>query len=327
MSSELVQYTELRSTKDLPADQHPGAVYLSSLASGSLPGQRSALNKIAETVGLDAAGMNWGALRYQHVQFIRARLAERYSATTANKILSALRRVLREAWKLGYMPESEYRKVADIQRIKVDRDDVEDELMGRALTQGELTAMMGTCVLDQSKAGVRDAAIIALGYSLGLRRAEIAKMEIDHYNRDRSTVTVRGGKGNKTRVLPIDDGAQDALEDWIIVRGDEPGRMFWGVNKGGNISNKRLNVRAVNELYEKRAAVVNVENTHFHDLRRSFISDLLDNGVDVATVSKLAGHADPRTTLRYDRRKMETRRKAINTLHIPYTRRPMVKVE
>lgn len=43
--------------------------------------------------------------------------------------------------------------------------------------------------------------------------------------------------------------------------------------------------------------------------------------VDVATVAKLAGHSEPRTTLRYDRRKMETRRQAIQTLHVPYKRR------
>ena len=67
-----------------------------------------------------------------------------------------------------------------------------------------------------------------------------------------------------------------------------------------------------------------IESGTFHDLRRTFISDLLNKGVDVATVAKLAGHSNPQTTLRYDRRKMETRRRAVSTLHVPYHRREKV---
>lgn len=311
---------------------HPAAVYLASLAKGSVPAQRSALTKIAEIVGVmffdkngkphgDIQSLNWGGLRYQHVQFIRARLQERYSAATANRLLTALRCVLREAWRLGYIPEDDYRKLADIEAIRGSKDDTEDELMGRALTIGELTAIIGSCATDETLAGVRDAAIIALGYGLGLRRAEVAKLQLSHYNREKSTIVVRSGKGNKSRTLPIDNGARDALEDWIEIRGSEAGPMFYGVNRGGNVSSRRLNVRAVDELFEKRAAQANISDAHFHDLRRTFISDLLDKGVDVATVAKLAGHSDPRTTLRYDRRKMETRRKAVRTLHVPYKTR------
>jgi len=75
---------------------------------------------------------------------------------------------------------------------------------------------------------------------------------------------------------------------------------------------------------QKRAAEAEVTDVHFHDLRRTFISDLLNKGVDVATVAKLAGHSNPQTTLRYDRRKMETRRRAVSTLHVPYHRRETV---
>lgn len=71
-----------------------------------------------------------------------------------------------------------------------------------------------------------DAAIFALGYGLGLRRAEIAHAELKDYNRERDTLSVRYGKGNKRRTLPIDDGARDALDDWLAVRGGDPGALF-----------------------------------------------------------------------------------------------------
>ncbi len=301
----------------IPADGNPAAVYLASLGKGSLSSQRSALRKIAQLVGQGLDTMNWGALRYQHVQLIRAKLQEKYSPATSNRLLTALRRVLREAWRLGYIPDSDYHAMAEIDPIRGAKDDTEEELTGRALSQDELTAILAACANDTTPAGARDAAIIALGYGLGLRRSEISKMQLSHYDRAKSIVTVKSGKGNKSRTLPIDDGAKAALNAWLKVRSDKPGQMFFGVDKGGTMHTETLSIRAVNELYEKRVKEAGIEDTNFHDLRRSFISDLLDK-VDLVTVSRLAGHSDPRTTARYDRRKMETRRVAVRTLNVPF---------
>jgi len=77
--------------------------------------------------------------------------------------------------------------------------------------------------------------------------------------------------------------------------------------------------QAVREVVVWRARQTRVENVTPHDLRRSFVSDLLDAGADISTVAAMAGHASVQTIARYDRGGEAAKRKAAKALRIPFT--------
>jgi site-specific recombinase XerD len=79
-----------------------------------------------------------------------------------------------------------------------------------------------------------------------------------------------------------------------------------------------MTTQAIYNVLVKRALDAGVKEFSPHDLRRTFVSHLLDAGADIATVTKMAGHSSVNTTARYDRRPDEAKQKAASLLHVPY---------
>ena len=184
-----------------------------------------------------------------------------------------------------------------------------------------MKALLGVCSADEAAAGARDAALLALLYGAGLRRSEVVALDVGDCTVGTGMLAVRHGKGNRDRVVYATNGAALALADWLAVRGVEAGPLFVPVNKGGVVGGHRMSGQAVLYVLRRRAMQSGVTRLTPHDLRRTFISDLLDLGADISTVQRLAGHAQVTTTARYDRRGEATKRRASELLHVPYVRR------
>lgn len=276
---------------------------------------REALNAIASMLtngSCDASTLDWSAIRYQHAAAVRAVLMEKYSPAMANKMLCALRRTLTEARRLGLMAAEDCDRAVDIRSIKGT-----GLVRGRALSAEELAALMAACTDDPTAVGIRDAAMLAI-LMVGLRRSEVVHLDLKDFNSRTRALTIRRAKGSKDRINYLLVGGVKAVSDWLVVREKLPGPLLYPFNKAKLIIPRRMSEQGVLRALQRRGERAGVAPFSPHDLRRTFISDLLDAGADIVTVSQLAGHSSPSVTSRYDRRGEAAKLRAIDLLHVPY---------
>jgi integrase len=296
----------------VPLTQHPAEVYLQQLRPRSQKTMRRGLNLIAQilTGGVcDALSLDWGQLRYQHTAAVRMVLRSKFAPSTVNQMLCALRRVLEEAKKLKLISTADYSEAVELNSFPENR-----ELQGRALTKREISALIKVCQADPSRTGVRDLALMAILLGTGLRRSEVVGLDLADYDPTTGALRVIAGKGGKNRTVYLPTAGTKLVAKWLQVRGVRQGPLFYPVSRGKRVVRRRMTDQAVLYLLQKRAEEAGIPSCSPHDCRRTFISDLLDAGVDLVTVSQLAGHSSPLTTARYDRRGEEAKRRAVELL-------------
>ena len=144
---------------------------------------------------------------------------------------------------------------------------------------------------------VRDAAILELFYSSGLRLSELTGLDVADVDLDDLTVRVLG-KGSKARIVPVGRVAAIAVREWLAVRGElaAAGELALFVSqRGTRLSPRSVQVRLA-EWARRRGMPVHV---HPHMLRHSFASHLLESSGDLRAVQELLGHASLSTTQVY----------------------------
>jgi integrase len=290
------------------------AVYLSELSEGSRRTMRFGLTTAAAFFGGgDPERFKWHRLRVQHLAALRADLAERLAPNTANKILAAVKGVLRASWRLGLMSAEDLYRCTDVRPVRGG-----PAHRGRALTKQELRLLFAAC--GDGPGGRRDAAALACLY--GCRRSEPVALDLADYDPGSGRLRIRQAKGNKHRNAYLTNGAKRAMDDWLEVRGDEPGPLLVPVDAIGRVTMRRLRDQALYEICKRLARRAGIDRFSPHDLRRTFAGDMLDAGADVALVQRLMGHASVATTVGYDRRTEEATRRAAVLARLPYREKP-----
>ena len=230
----------------------------------------------------------------------------------ANHTYVAVRGILKTAWRLGQMDTETYMQAKDVQGVNGSRLPA-----GRALDKDEIHALFSVCAHD-TLSGACDAVLFSLLYGCGLRRAEAATLCMADVNMRASSIRVLG-KGNKERLMYLVDGSMKALKCWLKYRDRHDGALLHPVHKNGTIKHTAMTPCAIRLRLKVRSRQAGIETCSPHDLRRSFVSSLLDAGADLSAVQQLAGHASVNTTARYDRRGERTKQQAAELLHVPFT--------
>lgn len=139
----------------------------------------------------------------------------------------------------------------------------------------------------------RDAAILELFYSSGIRLAELAALNIDDFDLHQECVRVFG-KGSKERICPVGTPAAEAIHAYRNRARVLDGPLF--ISK----LRRRLSTRAISDIFKKYHALSSIPvNVSPHKLRHSFATHLLDHGADLRSVQSLLGHASLSTTQIY----------------------------
>ena len=159
----------------------------------------------------------------------------------------------------------------------------------------------------------RDAAILEMLYSSGLRVGELCSLRMRDVSLESSTVRVTG-KGRKVRIVPLGEKAARALREYLPVRppaaggrfrfsADEPlflnRRGIVGKESGRGISPRSV-ARILRERLSDRVGAVGRHLTP-HGMRHSFATHLLESGADLRAIQEMLGHASLSTTQRYAR--------------------------
>jgi site-specific recombinase XerD len=299
---------------ELEAD-NPSLIYLESLSTGSYWAVRHSLEKIVQIVageGADPWTFPWHELRYQHTARVRRELVQRYAPATVNKMLSALRGVLKNAWRLGMMDADTYSRAVAVENVRA-----KVQPKGGAVGREELAALFQVCAEDESPAGQRDAAMFAVLYGGGLRRAELCGLDLADFHASDCALMVRAGKGRRERTVYLPETVCEHVKAWIEVREDAPGALFNPVRQTGETPITRLRGESLWYILKRRQRQAGLKGITPHGMRRSYVSRLLEAGVDLLTVQDLVGHANAVTTARYDRRADGLKKVAAQDLHLP----------
>jgi len=214
---------------------------------------------------------------------------------TINRRLAAIRRIAYEASDNGLLsPEL----VAGIRRVKgVKRL---GQQVGNWLTTEEGQQLVGAVRTDTLR-GKRHAAMLGLLLGCGLRRSEVANLEIEKIQRRDGhwAIVDLVGKAGHVRTVPVPLWVKTSIDSWSPAAGLGEGRLFRAIRKNGVLWGRGVTQNVVWYVVKNCAKRAGIEKLAPHDLRRSCARMCHAAGGEIEPIQFLLGHASVQTTERY----------------------------
>jgi integrase/recombinase XerC len=223
-----------------------------------------------------------------HVRDYLAIIMDRSSRATAQRRLFAIKAFYR--WREAAIGEaSPVRTMKSIKLAKRLPQVIGEEAVADLIDGGAAT--------ESRAAESRNRAILEVLYAGGLRVSELTGLCWRDIDEDLGLVTVRAGKGNKDRVVPIGEPALEALKAWRAA-------MPSGWSLDGpvitNLRGGRLTPRSVQKIVARRLLSAGIDGALTpHGLRHCFATHMLNAGSDLRSIQEMLGHASLATTQRY----------------------------
>ena len=202
-----------------------------------------------------------------------------------------------------YLVEFDYRDKTNpcdtVQRVSTQGVEQKQEY----LTEDEYTNLLQAIKVRTAKArkfeftSARDTLLVTLNLTVGLRCSEALNLTVEQFNSDVISII---GKGGKLRKFKVTDEIRTRFNEYMEVRdqafndGEDSDLLFVSV------TGKELHVKDINKNLKKYCERCGIDkDITSHCLRRSCATHYLQEGIPVAQVSRLLGHSNPQTTMRY----------------------------
>lgn len=125
-----------------------------------------------------------------------------------------------------------------------------------------------------------------LAYSVGLRVSEVINLKITDIDSSRMIITIRQAKGKKDRIVPLSPNVLNCLREYF--RKEKPNEFLFN----GQDGRPQYSSESCNQIVKQYLG----NHYHFHLLRHSCFTSLLETGTDLRIIQKIAGHASSKTT-------------------------------
>jgi len=149
-------------------------------------------------------------------------------------------------------------------------------------------------LLDAAKGSKRDYAIISTLAYTGMRVGELCNLTIDDLDFNQKTIRIRSGKGDKSRIVIMDEHVERALKDYLTSKEKVTSLVFNSL-KGDSITEE--SVQRIVRSYAKKAGITRPVTPHV--LRHTLATHMLRHGADIRVIQHLLGHSSIATTQIY----------------------------